>query len=326
MQDPNKNPLNNGGRKRRGRPPKSSNKNDDDFTLQSGTSQGSRMPTRSGSQSRSRFFSDYDDSLSDSENFDENPGPIIEDIIAGPGRGDAGAYVVKKPLKSYVQLETIDDSILNSGRKTQITLSTYIKSIRKGGKLYEISSPLGKDLTQPASKLLNPNVYFIERIITHKSDEDVQHIIPQHIEMDRYLPGLPIDGYADLSEFQKFTFPMHPPDDQPKLFVQDDGSFYLGPSNNSNDSVQDDDNEDKKDLGDEPPPKTQYFIKWKGLSIEQSTWETIESLTGEKYCAKNIDEFPAMLKNYWSRNKTQETIEKEIKEIDPEKLRKLEHR
>ena len=290
--------------KKRGRPLKVRDPiysgDDGEFTLSTTSQENTRRIARSSSQNRSYRISDSDSSSSDDEN--SNPGPLIDEIVAGSPFGKIGQHIIKEPAKSYIKMKSIDDPIIQSGKRSYPFLARYSKLISKCSMLFEVQSPLGVNLSQPATKLLDFNNFVIERIISHKSDEELQHIIPQKIDLANYRSGLPIDGNYDLSDLLKYTQPMRGVDEQPALFIKDDGSYFLG-TDDQNPTEENPQIEEEEDFLDEPPPKTQYFIKWKGLPIEKSTWETQESLMSDKFCAMNIDEISSLIRTYWRKYK-----------------------
>ncbi|EAY20776.1 hypothetical protein TVAG_391600 [Trichomonas vaginalis G3] len=308
--------------RKRGRPKgsKNSKKRDSFDTLQFSLNQHytADAPRKS---SRSHATTSMVEYASDDENGDFNPlnpvrkGIYIEDVVAGPPLGQGEAYICKMPSKSYLHLQQLNSSDI-SATKAQNPYSKYQKCVSR---MFEVTFPSIKGFTEPVNKLLDPNVFIAERIVTHQCDEELVHVVEQHIDMSHYLPGLPIDNSTDLQEFLRFQKPLQNIMDADDPFVGPDGAFILEPRLNNEIQEEVNDSQENPESDDTPPPKTKFLIKWRGLPLSQATWETPETLFAGPICPGNYDEIKEMIRQYWHRLRHQDT-EKEIKSDDATKI------
>lgn len=274
-----------------------------------------RKSTRSHTQSSFNGMESDDDIV----DFDPlNPvkkGVFIDDVVAGPPLGQGEMYVCKMPNKSFIHLQQLNFNDI-SNTKANNPYSMYQKAVSRQ---FEVTFSTVKGFTEPVSKILDPNVFFAERIVTHQCDEELLHVVEQHIDMSHYLPGLPIDNSQDLQQFLRFQKPLQSIFEHDDYFVGHDGSFILEPKPLNQEIIEVDEKETNAEADDTPPPKTKFLIKWKNLPLSKATWETPESLSEGPICPGNFDEIKEMIRNYWHRLKHQDT-EKEIHSDDTTKI------
>lgn len=212
-----------------------------------------------------------------------------------------------KPRPGYLAFR-INQSVIGSKifQEYQLTTEHQVKKLQDFKKTVNFGkfvSNLNPELDEPLSSPLMIDCFFIDRIISHKSNQNVAMLTSEMLDKKNVICGYPMDTLPPIDHMRVFTTPLQSVKDSESSFLSSDGVFHISNSLSEN-SEQ---NDSFLIAGD---ADAYFLVKWKGLGEEDATWENYNTISGFEpslFCAANMLDFKRMTRIYWKK-----TIENQL--------------
>jgi len=235
-----------------------------------------------------------DETLSDHEENTANTsqkGTIpIDEVLCYTNSSNNNSYLVRYLDGSCIRSQILSEKELLSDKDGSKLLKNFKSDIKKG----ICVSNIAPFLKESVIAQVDYNCFFVDRIITHKSENNIALFDSKILTKNKFYPSLPLDTLPPIEHTKKYINCYGANADFFSSFIDSDGNFNI--IGETNDSTSD------YFVGGED--SAFFLVKWKGMKESDATWEQISSINGRigsPFCAANKKEFDIIRMKYWKR-------------------------